>query len=369
MWFYRRILRPIFFLMPPETAHHFVSNTIRLLFKFPGVGWCFRQVLFYAPAELHREYFDLPFPNLVGLPAGFDKQAQLIDQACNLGFGFTEIGTVTPKPQPGNPQPRMFRLPLDGALVNRMGFNSEGATQVAMRLAKRRRYRIPVGGNIGKNSATPNEQATQDYLTCFRELYPLVDYFAINISCPNVHGLCGLQDEQHLRELLAMLVQARARQRLYRPMLLKLGPDTTLEALTSTLKLALEYGIDGFIASNTTAHRDGLHTPAAEQEAIGAGGLSGQPLHAKALALVRSIRETVGPEPLIIGVGGISNGPQALAMLQAGANLLQVFTGYIYGGPATIRRINKYLYKHRAEIPDWGRARTAGAPVDAPSSC
>lgn len=354
MWFYRHALRPFFFLMPPEAAHHFVLSLIRLLFKLPGVGWCFRCALLYAPRELRRTYFDLPFLNLVGLPAGFDKQGQLLDKARNLGFGFMEVGTVTPRPQPGNPRPRMFRLPLDGALINRMAFNSHGVDRVAKRLARRRRYSIPVGGNISKNTATPNEQASQDYLVCFRALYPLVDYFALNISCPNVHDLRGMQDEQHLRELLTALTQERARQHLYRPMLLKLGPDASSESLQRTLALALELGVDGFIASNTTAQREGLRTPATAVETMGTGGLSGAPLHAKAVALVKAIRVAVGPRPLIIGVGGISNGPEALEMLQAGANLLQVFTGYIYGGPGVVRSINKYLYAHQAEIPDWG---------------
>lgn len=295
----------------------------------------------------------MPFKGYVGLAAGFDKAGTLLDQAACVGFSFMEVGTITPRPQPGNPKPRLFRLPKDHALINRMGFNSPGVVSVEKRLAKKRNHRIPIFANIGKNTTTANEKASEDYLEVFSRLYPIVDGFVVNVSCPNVQSLCDLQSAESLGALLSPLMQFRERQMLYRPILLKLGPDTSPDSIASVVHTAQTLGIDAFVASNTTNSRDSLSTDKPTLDRIGRGGLSGAPLLQPALSLVKKIRESATPGTPIIGVGGIARGEEALAMLKAGASLIEIFTGFIYEGPATARRINQYLIRHQAEIPNW----------------
>lgn len=350
---YKWFFRPIFFALPPETAHNFVISLLRISLAIPGVRWIIGKLYRLNPPCLARNYFGLPFPGVIGLPAGFDKQAILTDRVAYLGFSFMEVGTVVPKPQAGNEKPRIFRLKKDRALINRMGFNSPGLEAVCRRLAKKKSLKIPVAGNIGKNTLTPNAEATADYLRCFCELYPLVDFFVVNVSCPNVQDLCGLQQKESLRELLFALTNERKAQRLYRPILLKLGPDQDDAATAETVRLAIELGIDGFVVSNTTTSRQDLLTPGATLENIGQGGLSGAPLFHRSLHLIRVVREAAGQTVPIIGVGGISTGEQALQMLQAGASLLQIYTGWIYHGPCVIRKINRYLCERQREIPKW----------------
>lgn len=299
------------------------------------------------------ELWEIPFKGYVGLAAGFDKEGTLLDHASCVGFSFMEVGTITPLPQPGNPKPRLFRVTKDRALINRMGFNSPGVVSVEKRLAKKRRHRIPIFANIGKNTATDNEKASADYLEVFSRLYPLADAFVVNVSCPNVKSLCSLQSPESLITLLTPLVEFRERQMLYRPLLVKLGPDTPPESVASVVRTSQALGVDAFVASNTTNSRENLATDRVTLERIGRGGLSGAPLLQQAIALVKNIRENAAPGTPIIGVGGIATGEDALAMLQAGASLVEIFTGFIYEGPAAARRINKYLMQHRDEIPNW----------------
>src|SRR5690606_15505995 len=292
--------------------------------------------------RLERTFAGLTFRNPVGLAAGFDKDAKAVDPLSALGFGFIEIGTVTPKPQPGNEKPRLFRLPADRALINRMGFNNEGAAAAAQRLAKRK-SRIIVGGNIGRNKSTANEDALNDYVQCFDTLYPYVDYFVVNVSSPNTPGLRELQEREPLSRLLGEIKRLSQAREVPRPVLLKIAPDLTNEQLDDVVTILRETGADGVIATNTTISRDGLKTPAAEVQRIGNGGLSGAPLRQRANEIVRYLRRQLGPDFLIIGCGGILSPDDALERLRAGANLIQVYTGFIYEGPGFARRINRRL--------------------------
>lgn len=350
---YKHIIRPLLFRIPPERIHALTMRLLRIALRLPITSRILHCSYNIRSKALSREFWGLHFPNPIGLPAGFDKGAHLASNICNLGFGFTEIGTVTPKPQPGNPKPRIFRLPDDQALINRMGFNSEGAERIAQRLAKHRRHRIPVGGNIGKNTATDNAAAAQDYATCMRALYPLVDYFVVNVSCPNVSNLRDLASEGALLEIVDAVVAERDRQKLFRPILLKLSPDQQAPTLKMVVQAALQHGIDGFVITNTTTSRLDLKTPQQRIRQIGNGGLSGAPLREKSLQCVQWTRQAAGPGVPIIGVGGITSGPDALAMLQAGASLVQIYTGLIYQGPAAAKKINRYLLKHLHDIPSW----------------
>lgn len=353
MTFYRRVARPLMFRIAPERAHSLAMALLRLATN-SSLGRTCLEGLFGTPRKTtSTELWEMPFNGYVGLAAGFDKAGLLLDHAACMGFSFMEVGTITPKPQPGNPQPRLFRLTKDKALINRMGFNSPGVAAVEKRLAQKRSHRIPIFANIGKNTATDNIRATDDYLQVFSQLYPIVDAFVINVSCPNVQSLCQLQSAESLRSLLAPVMKFRAQQGLYRPILLKLGPDTSPEAIRSAVQTAQTLGVDAFVASNTTNNRAHLTTEAQTIETIGRGGLSGEPLLRQALNLVKTIRESAVPGTPIIGVGGVTRGEDALAMLQAGASLVEVFTGFIYEGPAMARRINRYLTKHQAEIPNW----------------
>lgn len=284
----------------------------------------------------------LHFKNPVGLAAGLDKDALVIDELSAFGFGFIEIGTVTPKPQPGNDKPRLFRLKKDQALINRMGFNNSGVKEVAARLRKRKSG-IIIGGNIGKNKVTPNEEAVNDYLTCFEELHDTVDYFVVNVSSPNTPGLRELQEKEPLKKLLGTLQKENLRKKKPRPILLKIAPDLTDFQLDDIVEIVKETGIEGIIATNTTIDRSGLHTSDQELEKIGAGGLSGKPLTIRSTEVIRYLYQRSGGSFPIIGVGGIHSPEDALEKLQAGASLIQIYTGFIYEGPGLIKRINKLL--------------------------
>lgn len=302
----------------------------------------FRSLFSYRNESLEREIFGLKFPNPVGLAAGFDKDARLIDEMSNLGFGFIEIGTVTPKGQPGNPQPRLFRLPQDQSLINRMGFNNGGAIDTVERL-KRRKSKVIVGGNIGKNKATPNEQADEDYLTCFRQLFDYVDYFVVNVSSPNTPNLRDLQEKEPLKALLSRLQKENNQKPKRKPILLKIAPDLTNEQLDDVVEIVMDTQIDGVIATNTTISREGLKTSEQDIKAIGAGGLSGRSVGKRSTEVIRYLHEKGEGKFPIIGVGGIFTAKDALDKIRAGASLVQVYTGFVYEGPAMVKRINKVL--------------------------
>ncbi len=285
----------------------------------------------------------LVFPNAVGLAAGFDKDGKHIRGMACLGFGFIEVGTVTPIAQDGNPQPRLFRLPADRALINRMGFNNAGLDALADRLQRLRQQGLPggivIGGNIGKNKVTPNEEAARDYLLCFEKLFPWVDYFVVNVSSPNTPNLRDLQEKEPLTRLLSLLQEKNRAQATPKPILLKIAPDLTDTQLDDIADIVRTTGLVGVIATNTTISRANLNTEAAEISTIGMGGLSGAPLRERATAVVRYLRERLGPEAVIIGVGGIDSAAAAQEKLDAGANLVQVYSGLVYEGPGLVRKI------------------------------
>ena len=310
----------------------------------------FVRSIFYASynvnhPSLEREVFGLKFKNPVGLAAGFDKDAKLVNQLAFAGFGFIEVGTVTPKPQPGNPKPRLFRLPLDFGLINRMGFNNGGVKKMRKRLESRYAS-IIVGGNIGKNKATPNENAIEDYTECFEELYFDVDYFTVNVSSPNTPNLRELQDKEPLKRILNKLVELNQSKPKKKPILLKIAPDLTSQQLDDIVEIVLETGIDGVIATNTTISRSGLKTSEEEIEKIGAGGLSGIPVRSRSTEVIRYLSEKSNRAFPIIGVGGIHSAKDAIEKLNAGASLIQVYTGYIYEGPTLVKKINKELISY-----------------------
>lgn len=339
---YKSIIRPLLFLIDPERVHYLVFRILKTLGAVPGVSSVMRGIFVFEHPKLHREVLGMRFPNPVGLAAGFDKDAKLVDELAALGFGFIEIGTLTPKSQPGNDKPRLFRLPKDQALINRMGFNNGGVSAAAERL-NTRRSNVIVGGNIGKNKVTPNESAFDDYTFCINALYEQVDYFVVNVSSPNTPGLRELQEKEPLTKLLKYVIELSRAKPKYKPVLLKIAPDLTTEQLHDIIEILKNTGTDGVIATNTTISRDGLITPKSTLDAIGNGGLSGAPLHARAVEVIRVLRQGLGDEYPIIAVGGIMNEAQGLAMLKAGATLIQLYTGFIYEGPGLIKKINKAL--------------------------
>lgn len=339
---YKSFLRPILFLFAPESIHHFTFSFLNIIGKIPGVQSILKLVFGVNDKRLHKTLLGINFPNPVGLAAGFDKDARLIDELAAFGFGFIEIGTLTPKPQPGNEKPRLFRLPKDKGLINRMGFNN-GGVQAAVARLKNRRSKVIVGGNIGKNKITPNEQAFEDYNTCFETLYPYVDYFVLNVSSPNTPGLRELQEKEPLRKLLSDVIALSKAKSKYKPVLLKIAPDLNEAQLIDVVEILKETKTDGVIATNTTISRAGLTTPESEIVAIGNGGLSGKPLAERATEVISFLRNQLGPDYPIIGVGGIMNAQDALEKLKAGADLVQIYTGFIYEGPGLIKAINKSL--------------------------
>lgn len=339
---YKAFLRPLFFLFDPESIHHFVFSVLKLAARLPGMKSLIHMFYGSDHQALERKLLGLTFKNPVGLAAGFDKDARLIDEMAALGFGFVEIGTLTPRPQPGNEKPRLFRLPQDQALINRMGFNNEGAIAAVERLRKRKSTVI-VGGNIGKNKDTPNEKAFEDYTYCIEALYPHVDYFVVNVSSPNTPALRELQGKEPLRKLLSSVKELIGTKEKPKPVLLKIAPDLTVEQLDDIVEILLSTGTDGVIATNTTISRDGLATSADDVIQIGAGGLSGRPLRTQATAVISYLRKQLGPDYPIMGVGGIMSPQDAIEKMKAGANLVQIYTGFVYEGPGFVKRINRAL--------------------------
>lgn len=347
---YKQIIRPLFFRLSPEQIHHLIVGMLRVAHYIPGCRGVIRAFCGVKHPSLEREVFGLKFPNPVGMAAGFDKNAEVYGELSSLGFGFVEVGTITPKEQPGNPKPRLFRLPKDRALINRMGFNNMGMEHAVKNLRRRGNKQI-IGANLGKNTLTANESAPADYLKLFRRLYDYADYFVVNVSCPNVANLGALQDKENLSEILSLLTEFRRGQNNYRPILLKISPDLTNAQIDDMIAVMLAGGIDGIMATNTTTSRDGLETPREEVERIGRGGLSGAPLTKRAVEIVRYIHEKTGGCFPIIGVGGIMSADDAVEMLNAGASLIQLYTGFIYEGPMLPKKICKRL-KLEAEIRD-----------------
>jgi dihydroorotate dehydrogenase len=341
---YRLFIRPLLFLVDPETIHHFVFNFLKVCCAIPGVRSMLSAFYSLKHPKLERNLFGIRFSNPVGMAAGFDKDARLIDELSAFGFGFIEIGTVTPEPQPGNDKPRMFRLPSDQALINRMGFNNKGAAHAAEKL-KSRRTGIIIGGNIGKNKVTANDDAIRDYESCFETLYPYVDYFVVNVSSPNTPGLRDLQEKEPLKKLLLAMKTLSNSKPQPKPVLLKIAPDLTVTQLDDIVDILMESGTDGVIATNTTISRDGLATPKLEVDAMGAGGLSGKPVRERSTEVIAYLRAKLGPVYPIIGVGGIMTAEDAAEKLKAGADLVQVYTGFIYEGPAFVKRILKEIVR------------------------
>ena len=339
-----KLIRPLLFLFGPEQIHTLLFGFLRVLTAAPGIKTLFRAIYDYDDKRLQKKLFGLTFKNPVGLAAGFDKDAKLIDILSCFGFGFIEIGTLTPKGQPGNEKPRLFRLPKDQALINRMGFNNEGVFSAVIRLKKKKSTLI-VGGNIGKNKTTPNESAHEDYVACFEALYAYVDYFVVNVSSPNTPGLRALQEKGPLQALLLTVKRLSLQKPVAKPVLLKIAPDLTNGQLDDIVDILKSTGIDGVIATNTTISREGLETSKEELDRIGAGGLSGKPLTRRATEVIQYLRQALGPDFPIIGVGGIMSADDALEKIAAGADLVQIYTGFIYEGPALINRINKAVLK------------------------
>lgn len=340
-----RILRSILFWFDPEKVHYFTTDLLHVVLKIPGIKSLFKSLYCVDDKRLEREVFGIRFKNPVGLAAGFDKNASMYNDLAYCGFGFIEIGTVTPKGQMGNEKPRLFRLKEDEAIINRMGFNNMGVEEVVKNLRKRK-TKVIIGGNIGKNKVTPNEDATLDYLTAFNVLHAYVDYFVVNVSSPNTPNLRELQEKEPLMKLLQTLKEENDTKTVKRPILLKIAPDLTNEQLDDIVEIVQTVGIDGVIATNTTISREGLKTPAAEVEAIGAGGVSGKPVNQRSTEVIRYLAEKSGKSFPIIGVGGIHNGEDALEKLQAGADLVQIYTGFIYEGPGLAKKINRHILRH-----------------------
>lgn len=334
------IIRKVLFTISPENVHYWVMKRLTSAYKITPLRSIIRSLYSVKNPKLERELWGIKFPNPVGLGAGFDKDARWVDELSCLGFGFVEIGTLTPKPQPGNDKPRLFRLPADKALINRMGFNNSGVESAAARL-KNRREKIVIGGNIGKNKVTPNEDALSDYEYCFKELYNVVDYFVVNVSSPNTPGLRELQDKGPLTKILMRLKELNNELGNPKPILLKIAPDLTNSQLDDIIDIIKDTKTDGIVATNTTIDRSMLHTPKEEVDAIGAGGLSGQPVRERATEVIRYITEKSGGTIDIIAVGGIFTAEDALEKLKAGAKLVQVYTGFIYEGPAIASNICK----------------------------
>jgi dihydroorotate dehydrogenase len=339
---YKQFIKPLLFLKNPETAHYFTFSWIERLFNLPLLKQFIKGIFAFEHKSLEREVFGLKFKNPIGLAAGFDKDARLIDEMSLLGFGFIEIGTLTPKPQEGNPKPRMFRLPEDQALINRMGFNNEGVAAAVGRL-KKRKSDVIVGGNIGKNKITPNENALDDYLFCLHSLHAFVDYFVVNVSSPNTPNLRELQEKEPLKKILAAVNEANLTYERPRPILLKIAPDLTNGQLDDIIAIVQETKIAGVIATNTTIDRKSLRTSAAQVEAMGAGGLSGKLLNSRSNEVIHYLTTKSGNAFPVIGVGGVFSVADAKAKLAAGASLVQVYTGMIYEGPGMVKRLKKGL--------------------------
>ena len=341
---YKIFIRPLLFCFDAERVHHFTFRFLRLVCLVPGTKSVLRECFDFHHPALERKILGLTFKNPVGLAAGFDKDAILLDELSCFGFGFIEIGTVTPQPQPGNEKPRLFRLPEDQAIINRMGFNNSGGFAAA-ELLKKRNTGVRVGGNIGKNKNTPNEHASDDYAYCFEALYPYVDYFVINVSSPNTPGLRDLQEKGPLKKLLSEMKGLSLAKSKPKPVLLKISPDLTPGQLDDVIEILQSTATDGVIATNTTLSRMGLSTSENRVAEIGNGGLSGKPLADKSNEVIRYLRKALGPNYPIIGVGGIMTPADALSKMKARADLVQIYTGFIYEGPGFVKRINRAILK------------------------
>lgn len=342
---YKKLIQPLLFRMSAESAHKFTFNFLKVCFQLPFVRTILYSSFSVNHKSLEREVFGLRFKNPVGLAAGFDKDGKLYNELGFMGFGFIEVGTVTPKAQPGNPGPRLFRLPLDNALINRMGFNNRGVDKLNKRL-KRKYASVIIGGNIGKNKNTPNESAVDDYLACFETLYQEVDYFAVNVSSPNTPNLRQLQEKEPLKKLLQALKEANHKKERQKPILLKIAPDLTDPQLDDIIEIVSETEIDGIIATNTTIDRTNLKTTTRELEAIGNGGLSGQPLSKRSTEVISYLHKASGGAFPIIGVGGIHSAEDAIEKIEAGASLVQLYTGFVYEGPGLVKKINQKIIAH-----------------------
>ena len=341
---YKLLLRPLLFSFDPEKVHHFTFSLIRNFSKIPGMPSFFRSLYVVKDKSLERELFGLTFKNPVGLAAGFDKNAVLYNELSNFGFGFIEIGTVTPKGQFGNPKKRLFRLKDDQGIINRMGFNNEGLEAAIAQLKKNKKTLI-IGGNIGKNTNTKPEDYTRDYLECFNGLHPYVDYFVLNVSCPNVGSHAKLNDKDYLLELISEVQKANTKFDKQKPILLKIAPDLNDNQLDEIIDIVKATNLDGVITSNTSTDRSGLKASEQRLAEIGNGGLSGQPIKAKSTRVIQYLSEKSQKAFPIIGVGGIHSAEDALEKIAAGADLVQVYTGFIYEGPKLIKSINKALIK------------------------
>lgn len=340
---YKYLIRPILFSFNPETAHNLTFKLIAILRYIPFGRKIIRAIYHRESPGLKKEVFGITFPNPVGLAGGLDKNGEFYNDMANFGFGFVEIGSITPKPQEGNPKPRCFRVPADKALINRFGINNKGVKNAVEHL-KKERPNVIVAANISKNTTSINEDAAKDYETSFALLYDFVDMFVVNVSCPNVVGLTALQDITFLSDIVDKLLDLRMYYDEYRPILLKVSPDLSSEQLNEIVNYCLRSGIDGIVAGNTTRKRDGLPSLTPEKiEAIGNGGLSGAPVYQKNLALVKHIHEVSAGRLPIIGVGGIMSAEQAREMLEAGASLVEIYTGFIYEGPGLVKKIIKNL--------------------------
>ncbi len=337
-----KLIRSILFLFNPEKVHYLTASLINISLKIPGMKSLWNALFLVDNPKLKKTVFGLEFKNPVGLAAGFDKNASMYNDLAYCGFGFIEIGTITPKAQPGNDKPRLFRLKEDGGIINRMGFNNDGV-DVAIENLKKNNTSILIGGNIGKNKVTPNENATDDYVYSFNKLFDYVDYFVVNVSSPNTPNLRELQEKEPLKQLLVSIQEQNALKVSKKPILLKIAPDLTNEQLDDIIEIIEEIKLDGVIATNTTISRDNLKTSKEIVDEIGAGGLSGKPVKNRSTEVIKYLATKSNKSFPIIGVGGIHSAEDALEKLEAGADLIQLYTGFIYEGPALVKKINKAI--------------------------
>jgi dihydroorotate dehydrogenase len=341
---YKLFIRRFLFLFDPEKIHYFTFSLIRFLCKVPFFSAIFRAMYLIEDKRLERNLFGITFKNPVGLAAGFDKNAVLYNELANFGFGFIEIGTVTPKGQEGNPKKRLFRLKDDQGIINRMGFNNDGLETAIVQL-KKNKGKLIIGGNIGKNTQTSPQNYTNDYEECFKGLHPYVDYFVLNVSCPNVGSHEKLNDKEYLLELILAIQNLNLLEPTQKPILLKIAPDLNNNQLDEIIEIVAETKIDGIIASNTSTSRSGLKASKKHLQEIGNGGLSGLPIKEKSTRVIKYLKDTSNKAFPIIGVGGIHSAKDALEKIEAGADLVQIYTGFIYEGPGLIKQINKALLK------------------------
>ena len=339
---YKHLLKPILFQFNPETAHNLTFSALSILRHIPFAQSIIRSIYKKDSPSLQKEVFGIKFPNPVGLAGGLDKNGEFYNDMANFGFGFVEIGSLTPKPQDGNQKPRCFRVPQDRAIINRFGINNKGVRNAVEHL-KKERPNVIVAANISKNTSSINEDAAKDYESAFALLYDFVDMFVVNVSCPNVVGLTSLQDISFLSDIVDRLLDLRMYYDQYRPILLKVSPDLSKEQLNDIIDYCLRSGIDGIVAGNTTRSRDGLTISQDKIDKIGNGGMSGAPVHKKNLELVRYIHTKSEGRLPIIGVGGIMSGEEAKAMMDAGASLVEIYSGFIYEGPGLVKKILTHL--------------------------